>query len=356
MTLQEIADHLKGELNGPADLQISSPAKIEEAKPGQITFLSNTKYLKYLSTTEASAIVVDNSIQDVPIPHIRVANAYFAFVLVLKLFEDQNTCIFDGISDKAFISPSAKIDPTVKIAPFAFIGPNVIIGKNTILYPSVVILQDVQIGDDCILYPGVTIRENCIIGNRVILHNGAVVGSDGFGFAPYNNAYIKIPQLGRVIIEDDVEIGANTTIDRATLGSTLVKKGTKLDNLIMIAHNVVIGENTVMASQSGIAGSSEVGSNVTIAGQVGISGHIKIADGVILGAKSGVSKDITEKGVMWGSPVNPVMKQKRIEACIRHLPDTEKRVKMLEKEIENLKNQLMEQNNRSVDGEETENT
>ena len=356
MTLQEIADHLKGELNGPADLQISSPAKIEEAKPGQITFLSNTKYLKYLSTTEASAIVVDNSIQDVPIPHIRVANAYFAFVLVLKLFEDQNTCIFDGISDKAFISPSAKIDPSVKIAPFAFIGPDVIIGKNTILYPSVVILQDVQIGDNCILYPGVTIRENCIIGNRVILHNGAVVGSDGFGFAPYNNAYIKIPQLGRVVIEDDVEIGANTTIDRATLGSTLVKKGTKLDNLIMIAHNVVIGENTVMASQSGIAGSSEVGSNVTIAGQVGISGHIKIADGVILGAKSGVSKDITEKGVMWGSPVNPVMKQKRIEACIRHLPDTEKRVKMLEKEIENLKNQLMEQNNRSVDGEETENT
>ena len=356
MTLQEIADHLKGELNGPADLQISSPAKIEEAKPGQITFLSNTKYMKYLSTTKASAVVVDNSVHDVPIPHICVENAYFAFVLVLKLFEDQNTCIFDGISDKAFISPSAKIDPSVKIAPFAFIGPDVIIGKNTILYPSVVILQDVQIGDDCILYPGVTIRENCIIGNRVILHNGAVVGSDGFGFAPYNNAYIKIPQLGRVVIEDDVEIGANTTIDRATLGSTLVKKGTKLDNLIMIAHNVVIGENTVMASQSGIAGSSEVGSNVTIAGQVGISGHIKIADGVILGAKSGVSKDITEKGVMWGSPVNPVMKQKRIEACIRHLPDTEKRVKMLEKEIENLKNQLMEQNNRSVDGEETENT
>ena len=356
MTLQEIADHLKGELNGPADLQISSPAKIEEAKPGQITFLSNTKYIKYLSTTEASAIVVDNTVQDVPIPHIRVANSYFAFVLVLKLFEDQNTYIFDGISEKAFISPSAKVDPTVKIAPMVFVGPNVIIGKETILYPGVVILQDVQIGDECKLYPGVTIRENCIIGNRVILHNGAVIGSDGFGFAPYNNAYIKIPQLGRVVIEDDVEIGANTTVDRATLGSTLIKKGTKLDNLIMIAHNVVVGEHTVMASQTGIAGSSEVGSNVTIAGQVGISGHIKIADGVILGAKSGVSKDITEKGVMWGSPVNPVMKQKRIEACIRHLPDTEKRIRVLEKEIENLKKQLMAQNNRSVDGEETENT
>jgi len=356
MTLQEIAAHLKGELNGPADLQISSPAKIEEAKPGQITFLSNTKYQKYLSTTKASAIVVDNSVQEVPIPYIRVANAYFAFVLVLKLFEDQHIIPFDGISEKAFISPSANIDPTVIIAPLAFIGPNVTIGKNTIIYPNVVILQDVEIGEDCKFYPGVTIRENCVIGNRVILHNGAVIGSDGFGFAPYNNAYIKIPQLGRVVIEDDVEIGANTTIDRATLGSTLICKGAKLDNLNQIAHNVVIGAHTVMASQSGIAGSSEVGSNVTIAGQVGITGHIKIADGVILGAKSGVSKDITEKGVMWGSPVNPVMKQKRIEACIRHLPDTEKKVKMLEKEIEKLTKQLMEQNNRSVNGEETENT
>ncbi|MEJ2543978.1 MAG: UDP-3-O-(3-hydroxymyristoyl)glucosamine N-acyltransferase [Calditrichaceae bacterium] len=356
MTLKEIADHLKGELNGPADLQISSPAKIEEAKSGQITFLSNTKYLKHLSTTEASAIVVDNSVEDVQIPHIRVKNAYFAFVLVLKLFEDQNISIFEGVSDKAFISSSAKIDSTVKIAPFVFIGPDVTIGKNTTIYPNAVILQNVTVGNDCIIYPGATIRENCIIGDRVILHNGAVIGSDGFGFAPYNNAYIKIPQLGRVVIEDDVEIGANTTIDRATLGSTLIRKGTKLDNLIMIAHNVVVGENTVMASQSGVAGSSEVGSNVTVAGQVGISGHIKIADGVILGAKSGVSKDIKEKGVMWGSPVNPVMKQKRIEACIRHLPDTEKKVKSLEKEIENLKKELVKQKNRSVNGEETENT
>lgn len=356
MTLKEIADHLKGDLNGPADLQISSPAKIEEAKPGQITFLSNTKYIKYLSTTEASAVIVDNSTQEVPLPHIRVENAYFAFVLVLKLFEDQNTHIFDGVSDKAYICKSSIVDPTAKIAPLAYIGPNVSIGKNTVIYPGVVILQDVQVGDDCILYPSVTIRENCIINNRVILHNGAVIGSDGFGFAPYNNAYVKIPQLGRVILGDDVEIGANTTIDRATLGSTVIKKGTKVDNLVQIAHNVVIGENTVVVSQTGIAGSSEIGNNVTIGGQVGISGHIKIADGVVLGAKSGVSKDISEKGIMWGSPVNPVMKQKRIEACIRHLPDTEKKVKLLEKEIENLKKELMEQKNRSVNGEETENT
>jgi UDP-3-O-[3-hydroxymyristoyl] glucosamine N-acyltransferase len=190
-----------------------------------------------------------------------------------------------------------------------------------------------------------------VIGRRVILHNGVVIGSDGFGFAPYNGVYTKIPQLGRVIVEDDVEIGANTTIDRATLGSTIIKKGTKLDNQIQVAHNVIIGENTVIASQTGIAGSSEIGNNVTVGGQVGITGHIKIADGVILGAKSGVSKDITDKTIMWGSPANPVMKQKRIEVSIRHLPELEKRVKVLEKEIEKLRNQLKEKNDRSVNGE-----
>lgn len=341
MTLKEIADHLNGVLNGPADLQISSPAKIEEAKSGQITFLSNTKYIKYLSTTGASAVIVDKNVQDVPLPHILVENAYFAFVLVLKLFEDRLKNLFEGISDKAYISSSAKIDPSVTVAPLAYIGDNVKIGAGTVIYPGVVILNNVQLGNDCILYPGVTIRENCKIGRRVILHNGAVIGSDGFGFAPYNNVYEKIPQLGRVVIEDDVEIGANTTIDRATLGETLIKKGTKLDNLIQVAHNVVIGENTVIASQSGISGSTEIGNNVTMAGQVGIAGHIKIADGVILGAKSGVSKNITEeKAIMWGSPVNPVMKQKRIEVGIRHLPEIEKKVKALEKEIEQLKNKL----------------
>lgn len=350
MTLKEIADHLKGELNGPADLQISSPAKIEEAKSGQITFLSNTKYIKYLSSTEASAVIVDNSEQDVPIPHIRVENSYFAFVLVLKLFEDHTACFFEGISDQAYVSPSSKISSSAHIAPLAFIGPNVTIGTNSIVYPGVVLLKDVRIGNECILYPGATVRENCIIGNRVILHNGVVIGSDGFGFAPHQNKYIKIPQLGRVIIEDDVEIGANTTIDRATLGSTLIKKGTKLDNQIQVAHNVVIGENTVIASLTGIAGSSEIGNNVTIGGQVGIVGHIKIADGVVLGAKSGVSKDITEKAVMWGTPVNPVMRQKRIEAGIRHLPEIEKKVKVLEKELEKLKNELEKLNDRSMHG------
>ena len=353
MTLKKIADHLKGELNGPADLQISSPAKIEEAKQGQITFLSNTKYIKYLSVTKASAIVVDNSIQNVPIPHIRVENSYFAFVMVLKLFEDQKVHLFKGVSDKAYISSSSKMDPTAHVAPLAYVGSNVSIGANTIIYPGVVLLQNVEVGNDCILYSGTTVRENCKIGNRVILHNGVVIGSDGFGFAPYNNAYIKIPQLGGVILEDDVEIGANTTIDCATLGNTIIKKGSKIDNLVQVAHNVVIGENTVIVSQTGIAGSTEIGNNVTIGGQVGITGHIKIADGVVIGAKSGVSKDIKEKAILWGSPVNPVMKQKRIEASIRHLPDIEKKVKLLEKEIEKLKNELKEKINRSVNGEET---
>jgi UDP-3-O-[3-hydroxymyristoyl] glucosamine N-acyltransferase len=340
MTLKEIADHLNGSLSGPADLQISSPAKIEDAKSGQITFLSNPKYIKYLAETGASAVVVDNSVKDVSIPHIRVDDAYFAFVLVLKLFEDQQKNLYKGISDKAFIHPTAKVDQSSSVAPMVYVGAETVVGKNTVLHPGVVLLNNVTIGDNCILYPGVTVRDHCEIGSGVILHNGAVVGSDGFGFAPSNNAYVKIPQLGNVIIEDDVEIGANSTIDRATLGSTKIKKGTKLDNLVQVAHNVVIGENTVIASQSGIAGSSEIGSNVTMAGQVGIAGHIRVTDGVILGAKSGVSKDIKEKGVMWGSPVNPVMKQKRIEVSIRHLPEMEKKIRDLEKEITELKNKL----------------
>jgi len=342
MTLKEIADHLNGSLNGPADLQITGPAKIEDAQPGQITFLSNRKYIKYLSSTKASAVVVDHSIQEVPLPHIRVENAYFAFVFVLKLFEDHQENLFDGISDKAYIHPSADIDQSVQIAPFAYIGANVTIGKNSTIYPSVVIHKNVEIGMDCTLYPGVTIRENCKIKDRVILHNGAVIGSDGFGFAPYQNTYIKIPQLGNVIVEEDVEIGSNTTIDRATLGSTIIKKGTKLDNLVQVAHNVTIGENTVIAAQTGIAGSTEIGNNVTMAGQVGIAGHIKIADGVTLGAKSGVAGDINKKGIMWGSPANPVMKQKRIEVSIRHLPEIEKKVHRLEKEIELLKNKFLD--------------
>lgn len=340
MTLQEIAGHLKGQLSGPPELEISGLAKIEEAQPGQITFLSNKKYVKYLTTTRASAILIDHSIGDVPLPCIKVENAYIGFVMLLHLFNPGRSQLFEGISSQVFIHPSAKIDDNVHIGPFVFIGPQVKIGRNTIIYPGVVLLENVCVGEECLIYPNVSIRENCVIGNRVILHNGAVIGSDGFGFAPQQNEYLKIPQIGSVIIEDDVEIGANTTIDRATLGNTVIKKGTKLDNLIQIAHNVVIGEHTVMAAQSGIAGSTEVGKHATIAGQVGITGHIKIGNDVIIGAQSGISNDVSDKTVMFGTPALPLMQRKRIDVSLRHLPESIKKIQNLEKEIKYLKEEL----------------
>lgn len=340
MTLQEIAGHLKGQLSGPPELEISGLAKIDEAQAGQITFLSNKKYIKYLATTRASAILVDHSIGDVPLPCIKVDNAYSGFVMLLHLFDPGRSQLFQGISSQAFIHPSAKVEDNVHIGPFVFVGPQVQIARNTTIYPGVVLLDHVRIGEGCIIYPNVSIRENCVIGNRVILHNGVVIGSDGFGFAPKQNEYVKIPQIGGVIIEDDVEIGANTAIDRATLGNTIIKRGSKLDNLIQIAHNVVIGENTVMAAQSGIAGSTEVGNHVTIAGQVGITGHIQIGDEVIIGAQSGISNDVPTKTVMFGTPAVPLMQRKRIDVSLRHLPEAMKKIQALEKEIRHLKEEL----------------
>ncbi len=340
MTLKEIAEALQGELHGPEDIEISGPGKIEEAHPGQITFLANPKYKQYLSTTHASAIVVDKELSEVQIPYILVPNAYLAFMQILKLFTPKQHDYFEGISQQAFVHPTAQVDSTARIAPLAYIGPNVKIGAGTIVYPGVVLLKNVVVGNDCVLYPNVSIREDCLIGNRVILHNGVVVGSDGFGFAPNGGVYYKIPQIGNVVIEDDVEIGANSTIDRATTGSTIVHKGCKFDNLVQIAHNVKIGENTVIAAQTGIAGSTEVGKNVTIGGQVGITGHIKINDRAMIAAKTGISKNVPEGAVFFGIPGRPILKQKRIEATIRHLPEMMQRIRELEKELQKLKEKL----------------
>ncbi len=340
MKLQEIAEAIHGELHGPADLEITGPGKIEEAHAGEITFLANPKYQQYVATTKASAIILERPIEPIKIPYILVPNAYLAFMQILHLFTPEQHDYFEGIAKQAYIHPSAKIDPSVKIAPMAYIGPNVTIAKNTVIYPGVVILKNVKIGENCILYPNVSIREDCVIGNRVILHNGVVIGSDGFGFAPFKGVYHKIPQIGNVVIEDDVEIGANSTIDRATTGSTIIKRGCKIDNLVQIAHNVKVGENTAMAAQTGIAGSAEIGKNVIIAGQVGIVGHIKVHDKAIIAAKTGISKDVPEGQIMFGIPGLPINKQKRIEASMRRLPDLIKRVRELEEELKNLKDAL----------------
>jgi len=340
MRLDEIARYLNGKLAGPPQIEISGPAKIEQAGPGEITFLSNLKYRHFISKTQASAIVVDREIDGLELPHILVANAYVGFVMLLKLFQPVMHDYFEGLSENAFIDKTARIGPGARIAALAYIGPNVTIGKNTVIYPGVVLLKNVRIGDDCILYPNVSVREECQIGNRVILQNGCVIGSDGFGFAPQDDAYLKIPQIGTVIIEDDVELGANTTVDRSTLGATVLKQGCKMDNLVQIAHNVLVGKHTVMASQSGIAGSTELGDHVTIGGQVGITGHIKIDDNVIVAAQSGVTKSLKQGEIYWGTPAIPITTQKKMDVSLRRLPDLIKKVRMLEKEIVVLKKQI----------------
>jgi len=342
MTLKEIADYLDGELHGPENLEITAPARIEQAQKGQITFLANMKYQQHLDTTQASAVLVESKIDDNKIPQIVVKNAYISFVFLLRLFNPPDEGYIRGQSELAHIDTAAQIDPTVSVGPFVYIGPDCRVGKNTTLYPGVVLLKNVTIGEDCVLYPNVSIRENCKVGNRVILHNGCVIGSDGFGFAPKGDGYIKIPQLGHVVIEDDVEIGANTTIDRATLGETIIKRGTKLDNLVQIAHNVEVGSNTVIASQTGVAGSTKIGDNVTIAGQVGIVGHITIGNRSILAAQCGISKSVPEKSIMFGTPALPLSKQKRIDVSLRHLPEMVKKMHQLENEIIALKEELKE--------------
>ncbi len=342
MKLNEIAKHLNGEVYGPDDLEIEAPAKIDSAQKGEITFLANPKYKHFVKTTQASAIVVDNNAGEISIPHIKVENAYMGFLLLLEIFEPVRNSGFSGVSSKAQISSSAHIGENCDLAPLVYVGANTVIGDRCIIYPGVVILNDVVIGNNTILYPNVSIRESCKVGSNVIMHNGVVVGSDGFGFAPHDGSNIKIPQIGNVIIEDNVEIGANTTIDRATLGSTIVKKGVKLDNLVQIAHNCVIGDDTVLAAQSGVAGSTELGKNITIGGQVAISGHLKIADESIIAGRAGVIKDIPNKSIVMGMPAIPIMKKKRIEASLKHLPENMKKLHQLETEIAELKKKISE--------------
>ena len=336
-TLGDICRHVHGELHGDADLVITGPAEIATARPGNITFLANPKYRQQLATTKASAVLIDDKAGVTPaIPYIKVPDAYFAFLQTVQLFFPEKELLEPGIHLSAVVDPSAKIGEGTRIGANVTIAAGVQIGKNCRIFPNCVLLQETHIGDDCILYPGVTIREKCRIGNRVIIHNGAVIGSDGFGFAPHEGRYVKIPQVGIVVIEDDVEIGANATIDRATLGETRIRRGAKLDNLVHIAHNVEVGEHTVIAAQTGISGSTKIGKNVKMGGQVGTVGHITIGDNAQIGAQSGVSKSVPPGEVVFGYPARPIMKTKRIEAVLSNLPDLLKRVRQLEKRLEEL--------------------
>jgi len=326
-------------------IEISGIAPIETAKKDQVTFLSNKKYLKYLENTKAAAVITSEefSVPKGIIP-LFVENPYESFVKVLHIFNTRiPEDVASGISSLCFVDDSAKLGKNVSVAPFAFIGKNVTIGDNSIIGPGTAILNDSKIGDNCLIYPNVSIMDNSILGNRIILHSGVVIGADGFGFYPGKNGLEKIPQIGQVIIEDDVEIGSNTCIDRAVMGATRIKKGTKLDNLVQIGHNVSVGSHTVIASMAGVSGSTVIGNGVKVGGQAGFSGHIRIGNGALIAGQAGVTKDVPGGIMVSGYPAKEHMKAIKEEIHIRNLPSLKKRVKDQEKKIEALEKLIKRQ-------------
>ncbi|MBI1802929.1 MAG: UDP-3-O-(3-hydroxymyristoyl)glucosamine N-acyltransferase [Ignavibacteriae bacterium] len=352
MRLRDIAKLLDGKLSGDGDIEIVRVAKIEEAGAGDVTFLANLKYKKFVSTTGASAllvafdVVLDTMTQrSVPIAIIKVKDPYLSFLRLVDEFHPPAVPLKVEIHPTAVVAQSARIAADVAIGAFVAIGERCTIGPRISLYPGTIIGDDVSIGDESILYANVTVQAGCRIGRRVIIHSGTVIGSDGFGFAPKEDGtYEKIPQRGIVVIEDDAEIGANCTIDRASLGETRIGRGVKLDNLIHVAHNVTIGENTVIAGQTGISGSTKIGKNCQIAGQVGLTGHIQIADRTIIGAQSGVPKSITEPGkTYFGYPAYEIHETLRMQAAARQLPSLLTEIRELRHRIEELEERLKHQ-------------
>jgi len=345
--LSDIARLIEAELVGDGNAVISNIAKIEEAQQGDLSFIANPKYLKYADSTNASALIVEKSFatsrSDISL--LKVENPYFAFLKIMeKIQTPKDQKPLTGLHPASVIHPSVQIGENVYIGPNAVICENCKIGNNSIIHAGVYVGEDSSVGNSTVIYPNAVLREKTKIGNRVIIHPGAVLGADGFGFVPTKEGkYIKLPQLGGVVVEDDVEIGANTTIDRATIGNTVIKSGTKLDNLIMLAHNVVIGENTVIAAQTGIAGSTKLGKNCVIAGQVGVVGHIEIADKVSVGAQSGISKSVKKEGTaLFGSPAIEYRDSLRNESAVRQLPQLLVEFRELKQKISDLEKQITE--------------
>jgi UDP-3-O-[3-hydroxymyristoyl] glucosamine N-acyltransferase len=335
-TAQQIAAFLDGTVEGDENARVSNVSKIEEGKPGTLAFLANPKYQKYIYDTQASIVLVSRDFKldrKVGATLIRVKDAYQAFANLLDLYE-QSKPRKSGISSLASIAPSARTGEDLFIGDFAFIGENATIGSRVQIHPQVFIVDDVTIGDNTILYPGVKVLKECIIGENCVIHAGTVIGSDGFGFALEQDSESrrKVPQVGNVIIGNDVEIGANVTIDRATMGSTRIGNGVKMDNLIQIAHNVEIGENTVVVAQAGIAGSTKVGMNVIIAAQAGIVGHLTIGDGAIIGGQAGVPNNLKEKEIVLGSPAFDIREFRRSAAVFKKLPEMYRKVNQMERE------------------------
>ncbi len=339
-TALQISDLLQGTVEGDASIKVNRLAKIEEGAPGALSFLANPKYTPFIYSTNSSVVIVANDFvaeQPIKTTLIRVADPYAGFARLLEMY---NQVVRDkkGIEQPSFIADSASVGKDCYIGAFTYLGNNVKIGDRVKIYPNSYIGDNVTIGDDTTLFAGVKIYSDCVLGNRCTLHAGVIIGADGFGFAPASGSYNKVAQIGNVVIEDEVEIGAGTTIDRATLGSTYIRKGVKLDNLIQIAHNVEIGENTVIAAQTGIAGSTKIGRDCLIGGQVGIVGHLTIADNTKIAAQSGVGTSITQPGqIIQGSPAFPISDYRRTYVVFKKLPDLDKKIQELEKALSDLR-------------------
>lgn len=340
-TARQIADYLGGTIEGDESVEVTKFSKIEEGTSGSLTFLANLQYKKFIYNTEASIVLVNNDLEldsEVNATLIRVENAYQSLAKLLQLYDSMKPQK-SGIDSGAFISSSAQIEDDCYIGTFTYIGENTSVGQNSKIHPQVYIGDNVKLGQNVTLYPGVKIYDDCVIGNNCTIHSGAVIGSDGFGFAPNSeNEYSKVPQIGKVILEDYVEVGANTTIDRATMGATVIKKGAKLDNLIQIGHNVEVGNNTVMAAQTGIAGSSKVGANCMIGGQVGLAGHLNVGDGVKIAAQSGIGKNVKDGMVIQGSPAFEFGPYQKSYVMFKKLPEIYNQINSLQRELDALKN------------------
>lgn len=343
-TAAQIAMMIGGQVEGNADAAVASFGKIEEAQAGQLSFLANPKYEEFLYSTKASIVIINESLelkQMVSPTLIRVPDAYSAFAALLDKYQQLQTQQLTGIEQPSFIDTSVELGEQVYVGAFAYISKKVTIGNNVKIFPQVFVGESVSIGDNTILMPGVKIYHDCVLGKNITVHAGSVIGSDGFGFAPQaDGSFKKVPQIGNVIIEDGVEVGSNTTIDRATIGSTTIKAGAKIDNLVQIAHNVEVGNHTVIAAQAGISGSTKLGNHVMIGGQAGLVGHINLGDGAKVNAQSGVSKSIEAGKSVTGSPAYDYKSALRSQAAARKLPELEKKVAEMEKVIEELKGLL----------------
>jgi UDP-3-O-[3-hydroxymyristoyl] glucosamine N-acyltransferase len=347
VSLQQLAELVAGELEGDAQRRVTGVAGIREAGNNEVTFLANPKYIRDLECTHAGAVIMAPAVQGDWVESLRakgismilVEDPYFAFAQVLQFFHAQPYRPL-GISREASIGKDVQLGKDLSIHPFVRIEDRVKLGDRVTLYPGTFVGEGSEIGDDCLIYPNVTIREKTQIGKRVILHSGTVIGSDGYGFATRQGKHHKIPQVGTVVIEDDVELGANVTVDRAALGKTVIKRGTKVDNLVQIAHNVVVGEDCLIVAQAGISGSTQLGHHVILAGQVGVIGHLKIGDGVRVGAQSGVVKDVEPGQTVSGTYTMPHNKWLRLQAVLPELPEMVKQIRELEKKVETLEKTL----------------